>query len=75
MPSATALEQLRRLGTVFRSKDAVSAGVSWRAWVGWDPKPTVDDAEQTVVATATGEWDEAAAGEWLRARLDPPSPA
>ncbi len=32
MPSATALEQLRRLGPVFRSKDAVSAGVSWRAW-------------------------------------------
>jgi predicted transcriptional regulator of viral defense system len=30
MPPATALERLRRLGPVFRSKDAVAAGVSWR---------------------------------------------
>ena len=30
MPSAEALDRLRRLGPVFRSKDAVAAGVSWR---------------------------------------------
>ncbi len=30
MPPAEALDRLRRLGLVFRSKDAVAAGVSWR---------------------------------------------
>ncbi len=30
MPSALALERLREIGPVFRSKDAVAAGVSWR---------------------------------------------
>ncbi len=53
---------------------ALRAFVDQNGWT-WDPKPTVDDAEQAVVAIAAGEWDEAAAGEWLRARLDPPSPA
>ncbi len=53
---------------------ALRAFVDQNGWT-WDPKPTVDDAEQAVVAIAAGEWDEAAAGEWLRARLHPPSPA
>jgi predicted transcriptional regulator of viral defense system len=30
MPTAAALDRLRRLGPVFRSKEAVAAGVSWR---------------------------------------------
>jgi len=30
MPPAEALDRLRRLGPVFRSRDAVAAGVSWR---------------------------------------------
>ncbi len=30
MPSTQALERLREIGTVFRSKEAVAAGVSWR---------------------------------------------
>jgi predicted transcriptional regulator of viral defense system len=30
MPAIEALDRLRRLGPVFRSKDAVAAGVSWR---------------------------------------------
>lgn len=30
MPPAKALDRLRRLGPVFRSKDAIAAGVSWR---------------------------------------------
>jgi Transcriptional regulator, AbiEi antitoxin len=30
MPAVSALGRLRRLGPVFRSKDAVEAGVSWR---------------------------------------------
>ncbi|MGI8793114.1 MAG: type IV toxin-antitoxin system AbiEi family antitoxin domain-containing protein [Acidimicrobiales bacterium] len=30
MPLADALDRLRRLGPVFRSKDAITAGVSWR---------------------------------------------
>lgn len=30
MPSTQALQRLRRIGPVFRSRDAVAAGVSWR---------------------------------------------
>ena len=30
MPSADPIERLRQLGPIFRSKDAVAAGVSWR---------------------------------------------
>ncbi len=30
MPAAAALDRLRRLGPVFRSNEAISAGVSWR---------------------------------------------
>lgn len=30
MPAAAVLDRLRRLGPVFRSRDAVAAGVSWR---------------------------------------------
>ena len=57
-----------------------AAWVALRAFVDQnrrtgDPKPTVGDAEQAVVAIAAGEWDEAVTGEWLRAHLNPPSPA
>ncbi|HVF20848.1 MAG TPA: type IV toxin-antitoxin system AbiEi family antitoxin domain-containing protein [Mycobacteriales bacterium] len=34
MPEIAALDRLRRLGPVFRSKDAVAAGVSWRDLYG-----------------------------------------
>lgn len=53
---------------------ALRAFVDQNGWT-WNPKPTVGDAEQAVVAIGAGEWDEAATGEWLRAHLDPPSPA
>ncbi len=57
-----------------------AAWVSLRAFVdvngwGWDPKPTVDDAEHAVLAIAAGEWDEAATADWLRVRLAPPQPS
>jgi len=57
-----------------------AAWVSLRAFVdvngwGWDPKPTVDDAEHAVLAIAAGEWDEAATADWLRGRLAPPQPS
>jgi death-on-curing protein len=36
----------------------------------WDPDPPdIDDAEQTMLAVATGEIDEAALATWLRARV------
>jgi predicted transcriptional regulator of viral defense system len=34
MPAARALDQLRRLNPVFRSRDAIEAGVSWRDLYG-----------------------------------------
>ena len=37
----------------------------------WDHKPSIDDAEAAVLAVAGGEWDEAAAAEWLRTQLRP----
>jgi hypothetical protein len=40
----------------------------WR----WDPVPSVDEAEQTVVAIAAGEWSERDAATWLRDHLVPP---
>ena len=53
---------------------ALRAFVDQNGWT-WDPKPTLADTEHAVVAIAAGEWDEASTGEWLRAHLDPPSPA
>ena len=54
-----------------------AAWVSMRMFVAingwsWDPYPSVDDAERTVLAIAAGELDEAAASEWLRSMLVPP---
>lgn len=51
-----------------------TAWVSLRVFVesngwGWQPVPTVDDAEQAVLAVASGEWDEARTAEWLREHL------
>lgn len=42
--------------------------VNINGWI-WDPKPSVDDAEAAVLAVASGEWDEAATAQWLRAHL------
>ena len=39
----------------------------------WAPAPTIDDAEQAVLAIAAGDWDEAAAATWLRTHLVSPS--
>ncbi len=44
---------------------------SWR----WETYPTVDDAEQAVLAIAGGEWDEQRTATWLRERLTPPPSA
>jgi death on curing protein len=40
---------------------------------GWeiDPYPSVDDAEDAVLAIAAGDWDEAATADWLRPMLHP----
>lgn len=51
-----------------------TAWVSLRVFVesngwAWQPTPTVDDAEQAVLAVASGEWDEARTAEWLREHL------
>lgn len=51
-----------------------TAWVSLRVFVesngrAWQPAPTVDDAEQAVLAVASGEWDEARTAEWLREHL------
>lgn len=35
----------------------------------WDPRPSVDDAEATVLAIAAGELDEAGTADWLRQHL------
>jgi death-on-curing protein len=39
----------------------------WR----WDPYPSVDDAEETVLAVAAGEWDHERISSWLRRYLKP----
>lgn len=41
----------------------------WR----WEPKPSIDDAEPTVIAVAAGDWDEQATAAWLRRHLEPSS--
>lgn len=42
---------------------------SWR----WTSYPTIDDADQAVLAVAAGEWDEQRTAAWLRERIAPPS--
>ena len=37
----------------------------------WEPKPDIDEAEQAVLAIASGDWDEAATAVWLRRHLRP----
>lgn len=54
-----------------------AAWVSLRAFVdlngwAWNPRPTIDEAEQAVLAVAAGEWDEQATATWLRNHLAPP---
>jgi death on curing protein len=53
-----------------------AAWVSLRLFVDinrwtWVPGPTIDEAEEAVLAIAAGEWDEAAAANWLRQHLGP----
>ena len=38
--------------------------------IEWSNYPEVADAEQAVVAVASGEWDEAMFADWLRERLE-----
>ena len=38
--------------------------------IDWSNYPEVADAEQAVVAVASGEWDEAMFADWLRERLE-----
>ncbi|MGH9079849.1 MAG: type II toxin-antitoxin system death-on-curing family toxin, partial [Acidimicrobiales bacterium] len=38
----------------------------------WVTYPPVDEAEQTMIAVASGEWAESDLAGWLRARLRPP---
>jgi len=40
--------------------------------VDHDPRPTIDEAEQAVLAIAAGKWDEQATASWLRTYLAPP---
>ena len=54
-----------------------AAWVSLRAFVDlngwtWDTRPTIDEAEQAVLAVAAGEWDEQATATWLSDHLAPP---
>jgi death-on-curing protein len=43
---------------------------SWR----WTTYPSVDDAEQAVLAVAAGVWDEQRTSEWLQERIAPLPP-
>lgn len=54
-----------------------AAWVSLRAFVNmngwtWSPKPDIDEAEQAVLAIASGQWAEHEAADWLRRYLTPP---
>lgn len=39
----------------------------------WTDYPPVDEAEQVVLAVASGEWDEQRTASWLRERVEPSS--
>jgi death-on-curing protein len=57
-----------------------AAWVSLRAFVDmngwtWSPKPDIDEAEQAVLAIASGEWGEDEAAHWLRRHLVSPHTA
>ena len=39
----------------------------------WATYPSIDEAEQAVVAVASGEWDEARVASWLRDRTREPA--
>jgi len=54
-----------------------AAWVSLRLFVeindwSWDPTPTVDEAEQAMLAIASGERSESEMAAWLRRFLTPP---
>lgn len=54
-----------------------AAWVAMRMFIevnGWqlEPKPSVDEAENAVLAIASGAWDEAAMAQWLRSYIQPP---
>lgn len=46
--------------------------VDYNGWA-FDPYPSVDEAEEAVLAIAAGTWDEQATARWLRPRLCPPT--
>lgn len=50
---------------------ALRASVNLNEWT-WNPKPSVDEAEEVVLAIAGGDSDEHAVAHWLRRHLRPP---
>ena len=55
-----------------------AAWVSLRAFIelndwSWATYPSIDEAEQAMVAIASGEWDEARVASWLRGRIKGPA--
>jgi prophage maintenance system killer protein len=40
----------------------------------WRAAPEVGDAERAVLAVASGDWDHRQMADWLRERVQPPSP-
>lgn len=55
-----------------------AAWVSLRAFIelndwSWATYPSIDEAEQAMVAIASGEWDEARVASWLRGRIEGPA--
>ncbi len=47
---------------------ALRTFVEINGW-SWAERPSVDEAEQAVLAIAAGEWDEDRTAEWLETRL------
>lgn len=47
--------------------------IEMNAW-RWASNPSVDEAEQAVLAAAAGGWDEQRTASWLRERIEPLSP-
>ena len=35
----------------------------------WNPRPTVDEAEQAMLAIASGDWDQHEMAQWLGKKL------